>query len=475
MIPSSLNSVQDALKPLIDRFEEQGFRLYLVGGVVRDALLGQPLEETYDIDLTTDARPDQIVATAGRLLKEVNLAGERYGTVAGSCANLSLEITTHRAEVYVAESRKPDVRFSTSIEEDLARRDFTINAMAVEITGERPHLIDPFGGRTDLENGKLRTPLSPEISFAEDPLRMLRAARFITRLGLQPQRGLLDAVRTAAGRLSVVSSERIRDEFDRLLCLPDPSAGLWFIVNTGLANQFLPELPALAVEQDPVHRHKDVLAHTIAVVKNCSPTRRLRLAALLHDIGKPATRLITPEGVQFHFHDAVGAKMARKRLEKMRYPKELVSEVATLVALHLRFHSYAQGWSDSAVRRYVRDAGHLYDDLNELTLCDATTRNENKLRTMHMRMGEFKARVRELQERDDLAKRRPPLSGDEVMALLEIGPSRTVGDALEMLFELELENGTVTKEEATTALLSWWSSYSPDSKSTRTGRPRRNP
>ncbi len=465
MIPSSLHSARDTFGPLIEGFEGHGFSLYLVGGVVRDALLGRPFEETYDIDFTTDARPDEILAVAGGLLREVNLAGVRFGTVAGNYGNLSVEITTHRAEVYVADSRKPEVRFSNSIEEDLARRDFTINAMAVELTGPNPRLIDPFGGIGDLEDKTLRTPLSPEISFSEDPLRMLRAARFITRLGLQPEHGLLDAVNTMADRLSIVSRERIRDEFDRLICLPDPSAGLWFLVGTGLATHFLPELTALALEQDPVHRHKDVLAHTIAVVNNCTPTRRLRLAALLHDIGKPATRSITPEGVQFHFHDAVGAKMARKRLEKMRYPKELVSDVSTLVALHLRFHSYAQGWSDSAVRRYVRDAGHLYDDLNELTLCDATTRNEFKLQAMHKRMKEFKARVLQLSERDELAKRRPPLNGDEVMTILQIGPSRTVGEALHMLFELQIENATITKDDATAALISWWNAYPSKPKS----------
>jgi poly(A) polymerase len=426
-----------------------------------------------DVDLTTDATPDQILSIVGTILTDVNLAGLSFGTIVGTFEGLRLEITTHRAEVYVRDSRKPEVRFSRSIEEDLARRDFTINAMALELTPEtNPTLIDPYGGLADLMAARLRTPLSPDISFNEDPLRILRAARFSAKLHLNLDDNLLNAARSLAHRLAIVSRERVRDELNKLLVLQDPSKGLWFLVDSTAMEHFLPEIPALALEQDPIHRHKDVLAHTIAVVSKCSPLLRLRLAALLHDIGKPATRKIGPEGVSFHSHDIVGAKMAAARLRELRYPNDMVEDVSRLVYLHLRFHSYYQGWTDAAIRRYVRDAGHLLDDLNELTLCDITSRNKARVAELQQRMQDFKVRLADLKKRDQLAATRPPLNGDEVMEILGIPPGPLVGKVLQHLLDEQLERGSLSKDEATQIVKANFQSKSNNS-SAGLGRPSR--
>ena len=317
--------------------------------------------------------------------------GKRFGTIACLRAGQKYEITTHRAEAYHPDSRKPEVAFGDSIEDDLSRRDFTVNAMALRLPDLE--LIDPFGGLVDLAERRLRTPLDPEVSFADDPLRMLRAARFMARLDLEPTADLVAAVAAGHHRLSIVSAERIRDELDKIMVVPVPSVALWFIVRTGLAEDFLPELPGLAVEQDPIHRHKDVLAHTLAVVDKTSPDRLLRLAALFHDVGKPSTRAFVDGGVTFHHHEVVGARMTRKRMQALRYPNDEVDTVTELVNLHLRFHTYRLGWTDRAVRRYVRDAGPLLDQLNELTRCDCTTRNAAKARALDRRMDELEARI----------------------------------------------------------------------------------
>ncbi|WP_298211413.1 CCA tRNA nucleotidyltransferase [Ferrimicrobium sp.] len=455
MIPDRFEPVIQELVPVATRFKDRGFRLYLVGGIVRDLLLNSPTDFT-DIDLTTDAKPDEIRSTLAGLVHSTNRAGERFGTIACSLGNARLEITTHRAEAYVDTSRKPQVTFSTSLEDDLARRDFTVNAMALELTTAEPLLIDPYNGVEDLLAHRLRTPISAETSFGEDPLRMLRAARFIARFNLEPEPEMMATIERLAPRLDILSRERIRDELNRLLTVPNPAPGLQFLVNTPLAANFLPALANLRLEQDPVHHHKDVLAHTIAVVQKCSPRLRLRLAALFHDIAKPKTREIGADGVTFHFHDVVGARMTTTILTDLRYPKELTQEVAKLVALHLRFHGYETGWTDSAVRRYVRDAGELYEDLNELTVCDATTRNQQKLQAMTRRMEEFKQRVQRLQETEALASLRPPLDGTEIMALLQIPPSQTVGKALAFLLETELEEGPLQHDEAIARLRAWW-------------------
>jgi poly(A) polymerase len=332
--------------------------------------------------------------------------------------------------------------------------------MALRITGapdEAPELIDPFGGVTDLAAGVLRTPLAPEVSFTDDPLRMLRAARFLAGYGLAPTDELVAAVRSLCDRLEIVSAERIRDELCKLLVVADPSPGLWFLVDNGIADLVLPELPAMRVEQDPIHRHKDVLAHTIAVVAKTSPQLIVRMAALLHDVGKPKTRSIGAKGVSFHHHEVVGARMARERLRALRFSNDDVEAIGQLVYLHLRFHGYGDdAWTDAAVRRYVRDAGPLLAELNELTRCDCTTRNERKARQLAARMDALEARIAELQAREELASIRPDLDGQAVMSHLGISPGREVGEALAMLLEVRLEEGPLDDDEAYRRLDAWW-------------------
>ncbi|HEX2023882.1 MAG TPA: CCA tRNA nucleotidyltransferase, partial [Acidimicrobiales bacterium] len=372
MVPERLLSLLDELGPLAERFAGAGRRLYLVGGSVRDAILGRPLEEI-DLDFTTNARPDETKALLDGWADSVWAQGERFGTIGAARGGRRYEITTHRAEAYTPDSRKPDVAFADAVEADLSRRDFTVNAMALALPDAT--LVDPFGGIADLAAHRLRTPLAPEESFADDPLRMLRAARFIAGYDLGPDPELVEAVRALRSRLEIVSAERIREELDKLLVVEHPAKGLWFLVETGLADEFLPEVPALALEQDPIQRHKDVLAHTIAVVERTRPDKVLRLAALLHDIGKPKTRSFGRGGVSFHHHEVVGARMAEERMRALRYPTDEIADVRQLVELHLRFHGYGdEVWTDAAVRRYARDAGHLLDRLNELTRADCTTR-----------------------------------------------------------------------------------------------------
>ncbi|MFM7745384.1 MAG: CCA tRNA nucleotidyltransferase, partial [Actinomycetota bacterium] len=375
------------------------------------------------------------------------------------------EITTHRAEAYSPDSRKPDVAFADAIDADLSRRDFTVNAMALELTGAEPALIDPYNGAADLIARVLRTPLSPEESFSDDPLRMLRAARFVAALNLTPDPGLVAAVKNMADRLEIVSRERVRAELDRLIVLDHPTTGLWFLVDTGLAAHFFPELPAMSLEQDPIHRHKDVLTHTFAVVENvrrdAHPNfdfRRTRLAALFHDIGKPKTRSIRKgKGITFHHHEVVGARMTRERMKALKYSTEDVDAITSLVELHLRFHTYSMGWTDAAVRRYVRDAGPLLAELNVLTRCDCTTRNEKKALMLSRRMDELEARIDELAEGEQLASMRPELDGLAVMTLLDMKPGRDVGRALDFLMEIRLEEGLLGEEEITRRLRDWWS------------------
>ena len=439
------------LQDLARRFQDGGHLLYLVGGSVRDALIGV---ESPDYDLTTDARPDRILELVRPWAEHVWLQGQAFGTIGASQGSMRLEITTFRAEVYRPDSRKPSVTFSDSLETDLSRRDFTVNSMAIALP--EPTLVDPYGGVDDLLiHKRLRTPLDPEISFVDDPLRMMRAARFIAGLGLEPDAALVRAANDLAGRLEVVSAERIRDELNKLLVVSDPSAGLWFLVQTGLASEFLPELPGLELEQDPIHHHKDVLAHTIAVVAKTGPELRVRLAALLHDIGKPKTRSFGPEGVSFHLHDVVGARMTEERLRALKYPKDDIDAVTQLVLLHLRFHTYKMGWTDKAIRRYVRDAGPYLDQLNELVRCDCTTRNQAKARALSRRMDDLEARIAELAEREELASIRPAIDGHRVMELLGVAPGRVVGEALDMLLEARIEEGPMSEEEAEQRLLAW--------------------
>ena len=467
MVPERFAPILAELSPLTERFAAAGKRLYLVGGTVRDLLIGRGDAgnvDQFDFDATTNARPDEIKAIIDGWADAMWTQGERFGTIGAKKAGRVYEITTHRAEAYSPDSRKPEVRFADAIEADLSRRDFTVNAMALELTGDSPALIDPFNGAADLIARELRTPLSPEESFSDDPLRMLRAARFIAALNLTPEPGLVAAVNAMAERLDIVSRERVQAELDRLIVLEHPTAGLWFLVDTGLANHFFPELPAMSLEQDPIHRHKDVLTHTFAVVENVRPDahaefdfRLTRLAALFHDIGKPKTRSIRKgKGVTFHHHEVVGARMTRERMRALKYSTEDVDSVTSLVELHLRFHTYSMGWTDSAVRRYVRDAGPLLNELNVLTRCDCTTRNEKKALMLSRRMDDLENRIAELAEQEQLASMRPELDGVAVMKLLDMKPGRDVGRALDFLMEIRLEEGLLGDDEITRRLREWW-------------------
>ncbi len=456
MVPARLRPVLELTAPLAEAFHDAGHKLYLVGGTVRDAIAGRPggiESDDFDIDLTTDALPEEIEQLARPLSSALWDQGRRFGTIGAILSGRRVEITTHRADAYEPNSRKPAVAFGDDITEDLARRDFTVNAMALEVS--QLEMIDPFGGLDDLAAHRLRTPIEPETSFSDDPLRMMRAARFIAGYDLEPDEALLAAVRQMASRLEIVSAERLRDELDKLIVLPKPSAGLWFLVESGLAGHFLPELPALSLEQDPIHRHKDVLAHTIAVVERTGPDKVLRLAALLHDVGKPRTRSYGADGVSFHHHDVVGARMARERLKALRYPQVEIDEVARLVELHLRFHTYKMGWTDSAVRRYAHDAGPLLARLNELTRCDCTTRNPRRAAELAARMDDLESRLAELREKEELAALRPELDGREVMDLLGLEPSPAVGQAMAFLMEIRLNEGLIGKEEVQKRLLEW--------------------
>lgn len=460
MVPARFQPLVEETAWLAERFAAAGFRLYLVGGVVRDALLDR-LGPLLDLDLTTDARPEQVKALVRDGAEAVWDQGERFGTIGLQRGGRRIEITTHRAEAYSPDSRKPEVAFADAVEVDLSRRDFTVNAMALRLPDLA--LIDPFGGTDDLSAQRLRTPLAATESFTDDPLRMLRAARFLAGFGLVPEPGVVAAVEQLRDRLSIVSAERIRDELDKLMVVASPTAGLRFLVATGLADHFLPELAGLALEQDPVHRHKDVLEHTFAVVEKVVPDHRVvRLAALFHDVGKPRTRAFGPGGVSFHHHEVVGARMTRDRMRALRYSSDDVAAVTRLVELHLRFHGYREGdggWTDSAVRRYVRDAGPLLDELNELTRCDCTTRNVAKARALATRMDELEARIARLSEEEELRALRPDVDGVRVMEHLGIGPGPVVGQALAFLLEARIEEGPLGEEEALRRLDAWWADH----------------
>jgi poly(A) polymerase len=433
-----------------ERFDQAGFEAWLVGGRVRDWILGRT---TPDLDVATDAKPTQMLGILRRWADELWLQGVRFGTIGARIRGQRVEFTTYREEWYPEDSRKPEVHFARDIRSDLTRRDFTVNAIAVRTpTGE---VFDPTGGLGDLRAKMLRTPSSPEQAFTDDPLRMLRAFRFAASLGFDVAEEVVDAAQRMRERLGIVSRERVRDELTKLLVSEKPSRGLALLVSTGLSEFVVPELAALAMEQDPVHRHKDVLRHTLAVVDSVPPKPVVRLAALFHDIGKPATRAVGPEGVSFHHHEVVGARMTEKRLRELRYPNTVVDDVTKLVALHLRFHTYRLGWTDAAVRRYVRDAGHLLDDLNALVRADCTTRNRAKARELQERMDALEARIADLAEREELGKIRPPLDGHDVMAFFDIPPSRTIGEALAFLTELRVERGPMGPKEAFAELERW--------------------
>ena len=451
-----LQRVIDLVAPVAAAFRDAGFELYAVGGCIRDAFLDIE-SRSPDIDLTTNARPDDIERLLTPLCAATWDMGRNFGTLGGRLkgSDTIVEITTFRREIYRDDSRKPEVTFGDTLADDLIRRDFTVNAMAFDVI--TPGLIDPTGGASDLNAQLLRAPMDPVVLFSEDPLRMLRAARFAARFKFTLDPALEAAATQLAERLTIVSPERIRGELDLLLVTDDPTPGLDFITRTGLAKYFLPELPSLALEQDPVHRHKDVLTHTYAVVaKATASDLTLRLACLLHDIGKPKTRAFTDGGVTFHGHDHVGARMTRKRMAALHYSQEMIDDVSKLVEMHLRFHTYQMGWTDSAVRRYVRDAGHLLSRLNELTRCDCTTRNKRKAEELSKRMDSLEARIEQLRQQEDLDAQRPALDGVQIMELLEIGPSRAVGEALDFLMQIRLDEGEIDPADAARRLREWW-------------------
>ena len=456
---------------LAQSFAAQGFRLALVGGPVRDALLGRLGN---DLDFTTDARPEVTKKILQAWAENVWDTGIEFGTVAGKRGDTTVEVTTYRTESYDPESRKPEVEYGDSIEGDLSRRDFTVNSMALELTTKTPEFIDPFNGLEDLAKKVLRTPSKAENSFSDDPLRMMRAARFASQLGFDIAPEVLQAIKDMAGRISIISAERVRDEFTKMLMSQNPRTGITILVETGLAEIVLPEIPKLRLEIDEHHHHKDVYEHSITVLEQAishedrlgGPNLIIRLAALLHDIGKPKTRNLIPGGgVSFHHHEIVGARLTKSRLKALRFDGDTIEQVETLVALHLRFHGYGDGeWTDSAVRRYVRDAGDLLVHLHVLTRADCTTRNAKKAERLAKTYDALEARIAKLMEEEELSKIRPDLDGAQVMKLLDLKPSAAVGKALDYLLELRLENGPLGEERATEELLNWWSKENPTAK-----------
>ncbi|WP_438853391.1 CCA tRNA nucleotidyltransferase [Agromyces sp. M3QZ16-3] len=449
---------------LADAFEAAGFELALVGGPVRDAFLGR---STNDLDFTTDATPDEILAVVKPVAEAHWDIGRAFGTIGAIVQGHTVEITTYRADAYDGTSRKPEVVFGTSLEDDLVRRDFTVNALALRLPQRT--LLDPSGGVEDLIAKVLRTPAAPEVSFGDDPLRMMRAARFSAQLGFEVEPGTLAAMSALAPEIDRISAERVRDELSKLLCTEAASRGIRLLVDSGIAARVLPEIPALRLEIDEHHHHKDVYEHSLTVLDQAidyevsrgvldSPDLVVRLAALLHDIGKPATRRLESGGaVSFHHHDMVGAKLARKRLRALRFDNDTIKAVSRLIELHLRFFGYTDGaWSDSAVRRYVRDAGDQLERLHILTRADVTTRNRRKADRLGFAYDDLEERVARLAEEEELAAVRPELDGQEIMAALGIRPGPVVGEAYKYLLDVRLDEGPIGPDAARERLLAWW-------------------
>ncbi|MDO4898002.1 MAG: CCA tRNA nucleotidyltransferase [Rothia sp. (in: high G+C Gram-positive bacteria)] len=445
-------------------FAAAGFELSLVGGPVRDLFLG---ETSVDLDFTTNASPDETLAVVADWADTTWEIGKEYGTIGIRKGNEMVEITTYRAEEYDADSRKPTVAFGTDLTEDLFRRDFTINSMALRLPSLE--LIDPFGGEADLRAGIIRTPGTPQASFSDDPLRMMRAARFASRLDIDLAPEVFEAMKSMAERIEIISAERVRDELVKLICGKAPRRGIDLLVESGLADYVLPEIPALKLEVDEHHRHKDVFQHSLTVMEQAAaqetgaggavptPDFVLRFAALMHDIGKPATRKFEPNGaVSFLHHDVVGAKLTKKRMRALRFDNDTIKAVARLVELHMRFYGYGDaGWSDSAVRRYVRDAGELLERLHRLTRADVTTRNKRKANRIAAAYDDLEQRIAELAEQEELDAIRPDLDGQQIMAILGISPGPIVGKAYKFLLESRLDEGALGQEEATRRLRAW--------------------
>ena len=452
---------------LAQAFKAKGFTLALVGGPVRDAILGRLGN---DLDFTTNALPQESKKILNEWADNVWDTGIAFGTVAGKRGDTTVEVTTYRTEFYDADSRKPVVEYGKDINGDLSRRDFTVNSMALELTTDTPTFIDPFNGLKDLSQKTLRTPGRPQDSFNDDPLRMMRAARFASQLEFEIDLEVVEAMKELAPRISIISAERVRDEFTKILMSDNPRKGITILVDTGLADLTLPEIPKLRLEVDEHHHHKDVYEHSITVLEQAiehedrlgGPNLVIRLAALLHDIGKPKTRaFIDGGGVSFHHHEVVGARLVKKRLQELRFDGDTVEAVETLTTLHLRFHGYGDGeWTDSAVRRYVRDAGDLLVHLHVLTRADCTTRNKAKAARLASIYDSLEARIAVLMEQEELSKIRPDLDGQQVMDLLGLKPSRDVGAAMDFLMELRLERGQIGEAAATEELLNWWKNRS---------------
>ena len=445
-------------------FEAEGHEIALVGGPVRDAFLGRPVS---DLDFTTDALPDEILRIVTPISDAQWDIGRAFGTIGARIGGETFEITTYRADSYDGTTRKPEVAFGDSLEADLTRRDFTVNAMALRLPGQV--LVDPSGGMEDLLARRLTTPSSPEVSFGDDPLRMLRAARFSSQLGFTVDPATVTAMEALADRIEIISVERVSDELSKLLLTADPVPGIRLLVDTGLAQLVLPEVPALRLEVDEHAHHKDVYEHSLTVLTQAieyeasrevenRPDLVLRLAALLHDIGKPATKRVEAGGVvSFHHHDVVGAKLAAKRLKHLRFDKETITSVARLIELHLRFFGYTEGaWTDSAVRRYVRDAGSQLERLHILTRADVTTRNRRKADRLGFAYDDLEERIAAIAEAEGIAALRPDLDGEDIMRLLDIKPGREVGEAYRFLLELRLEEGPLGPEVAEQRLRAWW-------------------
>lgn len=460
----ALNRHAPMLAELGSAFDVAGHQLYLVGGSVRDALLGRL---SPDLDFTTDARPEQVQNILRRWADNLWDTGIEFGTVGVGKDGHRLEITTFRADTYDQVSRNPDVRFGERLEDDLVRRDFTANAMAVRITPEGPgEFLDPLGGLAALRERVLDTPAAPEVSFGDDPLRMLRAARFASQLGFTVAPRVREAIEQMAPQLARISAERVGAELDKLVLGDDPTAGIDLLVHTGMGEVVLPEVGGMQMAIDEHHQHKDVYQHSLTVLRQAialeddGPDLVLRWAALLHDIGKPATRRHEANGgVSFHHHEVIGAKMVRKRLRALKYSKQMIEDISQLVYLHLRFHGYGDGkWTDSAVRRYVTDAGPLLPRLHKLVRADCTTRNKRRAARLQASYDRLETRIAELAAQEDLARVRPDLDGNQIMELLGIPAGPQVGEAWRFLKELRLERGPLDTDEATAELLTWWQS-----------------
>lgn len=458
----TLQELSDVLGPLGARFAAAGHELYLVGGSVRDAVLGRLGN---DLDFTTDARPPQVAELLSGWADAQWDTGIEFGTMSARKGDATIEITTFRADSYDRVSRNPEVEFGHSLDADLVRRDFTINAMAVRIGAEGPaEFCDPLDGMTALLAGVLDTPATPRQSFDDDPLRMLRAIRFVSQLGFRPAPRVVEAITEMAGQIDRITAERVRTELDKMILGEHPIEAIDLMVETGLAERVLPEVPGMRLTIDEHHQHKDVYQHSLTVLRQAmdleesDPDLILRWAALLHDIGKPATRRHEADGgVSFHHHEVVGAKMVRKRMRALKYPKSVVDDVSQLVFLHLRFHGYGDGtWTDSAVRRYVTDAGPLLDRLNKLVRADCTTRNRRRARRLQENYDHLEARIAALAAAEDLQRVRPDLDGNAIMAMLDIPPGPVVGEAWRHLKELRLDRGPLSPEEAQEALREWW-------------------